>query len=101
MPDNDAKIIEDAAAAVTRIDLQYRAASFNDKLQLKDKRDEAFSNYAAARVKLLQDGVTGTDQDVADMKTLRTQVESAAKTQDLIVAAGKIALFLGKLALKA
>jgi hypothetical protein len=100
MADTDLDTLENAAATVMEIDGRYRAASIDDKIDLKPKRDETFTAYSNARLKLLEDGTITTADDVAKMRELRAAVEKAAQTQDLIIAAGRVAIFLAKLALK-
>lgn len=98
MPDNDARVLEDAADAVTVIDLEYRAADAGGRLALKTARDEAFRRYAEARLKLLADGVICNDADVEEMTRLRQEVKQAADTQALVQAAVKLTIFLARIA---
>lgn len=98
MSDNDSLTLEDAAAAVTRIDMQYRAGSINVKRRLKAKRDAAFSHYTDARRRLLKDDVVMTDQDVLEMRRIRAEVEQAANTQQLLISVGKLVLKLASIA---
>lgn len=100
MADTDLHTLEHAASSVMEIDRQYRAASITDKVELKPKRDEAFAAYSLARLKLLEAGMITTPGDVEAMHQLREEVERAATMQDLIIAAGRVAIFLAKLALK-
>lgn len=96
--DNDAEVLRAASDSVTEIDLRYRAASFDDKILLKPERDRAFHNYQAARLKLLEDGVICTEDDVAEMRKLRQEVVKAAQTQALLTAIGRVVGFLAKVA---
>lgn len=96
--DTDAIVLEDANAAVIELDVRYREADINGKLALKPQRDEAFRNYSAARLKLLEDGRITTDQDLVEMRTLRQQIERAADIQQLVIAAGRVVGFLARFA---
>lgn len=98
MDDTDALTLQEASTAVSTIDQRYRAANINDKIKLKPKRDEAFNAYTAARLQLLEGGVITTQEDVDAMNDLRKEVEDAAETQALIVAAGRVVFFLAKFA---
>lgn len=98
--DTDLKIFETASATVTEIDRRYRLANINDQIKLKPKRDEAFSAFSLARLKLLEAGVVTTAADLAEMQALKSAVDQAAVTQDLVIAAARVAIFLAKTALK-
>jgi hypothetical protein len=98
MSDNDSLVLEDASAAVTKIDMKYKAGSINVKRKLKTKRDEAFSEYSNARLRLLQDDTVMKDKDVVEMRRIRAEVEEAANTQKLLVAVGKLIIKLAKIA---
>lgn len=98
--DTDLELVEAAFSAVTEIDRRYRKATINDQIKLKPKRDEAFAAYSLARLKLLEAGIISTDQDLADMLALKAEIDRAAITQDLIIAAARVAIFLAKLAAK-
>ncbi len=99
MSDTDAQTLKQAADAVLEIDMKYRILpSIDDKEALKPARDEAFSNYTAMRLKLLEEGVITAPRDVEDMKEIRAEIEKAAQTQTLISAAGKAAVFFAKIA---
>ena len=97
MEDYDAKVLEQAADAVSRIDMQYRKADINGKLELKSNRDAAFEAYSQARLKLLAEGMICTPQDVVRMGEIRAAIGRARQTQSLIVASGKLAMFLAQL----
>jgi len=98
--DTDLARVEAASPAVTEIDRRYRKATINDQIKLKPKRDEAFAAYSLARLKLLEAGTISTDHDLADMLALKAEIDRAAITQDLIIAAARVAIFLAKLAAK-
>ena len=94
--DNDAEVLKAANQAVVTIDLKYRASNFGDQLKLKPERDKAFNTYSAARLKLLNEGVICTADDVAEMKALRDEVKEAAKRQSLLAGIVKVVGFLRK-----
>ncbi len=100
MADTDMATLADAAVTVLEIDRRYRVARINDKVKLKPSRDEAFAAYSLARLKLLEAGMITTAADVKKMRVLREEVEKAARRQDLIIAAVRVAVFLAKLAIK-
>jgi hypothetical protein len=98
MSDHDATLLEDAASAVLDIDLRYRRANIDEKEDLKPARDEAFNAYSAARLKLLQEGVIATQEDVDEMKAIRGEISRAADIQGLVVAAERLAVLLARFA---
>jgi len=97
--DPDADLLEEAAATVAAIDRRYRRASFEEKIALKDQRDAAFTAYALARNKLLEEGVIVSDADVEEMRSIAAEVKKAADTASLIRAIGKVVLALSRVAL--
>ena len=101
MSDTDSLTLKEASNAVLEIDVQYRGLdNIDDMEDLKPVRDEAFDKYSMARLKLLKDGVITDQKDVDEMKALRGEIERAADVQALIIAAGRLAIFLGKLAMR-
>jgi hypothetical protein len=96
MADNDAKALKAAADALTEIDMRYRAASIDDKEDLKPARDAAFDAYSTARLTLLDDGVVATDADVAELERIRGEIATAAQTQALVIGAGRLVAALAK-----
>lgn len=92
--DHDAEVLKAASQAVLTIDLKYRASNFGDQLKLKVERDKAFNAFSAARLKLLEEGVICTADDVAAMKALRDEVKEAAKRQTLLTGIVKVVAFL-------
>ncbi|MEL6438536.1 MAG: hypothetical protein AAFQ80_04690 [Cyanobacteria bacterium J06621_8] len=92
--DNDSIVLDEAASAVTYIDIQYRLANFNEKKKLKKSRDAAFSTYSMTRLELLEEGVICTDEDVTAMQEIRREIEEAAETQTLIRAIPRFITFL-------
>jgi hypothetical protein len=94
--DHDETILKKAAATATSIDIKYKRASATDKAILKPGRDEAFSAYAGARLKLLEEGTVSSEADVEEMGEIRRQVAHARKTQSLVIAIGRFVGFLSK-----
>ncbi len=102
MPDNDEIILEDAKEAAFALDKTYRRAVANGDLnrmtQLKPKVDEAYNLYSTARLNLLKEGILATDQDVAEMRRIRAEIDQAAETQSLIEGAVHFIGFIGRFA---
>ncbi len=94
--ENDEIMITKAAATAASIDIKYKRASSTDKVILRPWRDKAFSAYARARLKLLEDETVSSDADLQEMHTIRKQVTNARKTQSLVMHIGRFAAFLGR-----
>lgn len=92
--DNNDQFLEDAAKAVFVISVKYRREDINGKQKLRQPRDKAFSAYSMARLKLLEDEVICTPQDVQDMQVIRQEIEQAATTQNLIAAIARLTKIL-------
>lgn len=88
--DNNESYLEEAAKAVFIIGVKYRQADINGKQELRQARDKAFSAYSIARLKLLEDEVICTDEDVKEMKDIRLEIQQAAQTQTLIIAIARL-----------
>lgn len=97
--DKDTEILRHLSEAVLAIDINYRRADLNSKIQLRPKRDKAFKAYSKARLELLKDGVLATSADVRKMKEIRREITRARKTQSLLVAIGRLLSFAAKFAL--
>ncbi len=102
MKDTDTLTFEEASRTVQDIDIRYRLLDHpDDQEDLAPARDAAWDSYSKARLNLLKPGVITTDEDLAKMEDLHNQVKAAAETQDLIVAAIRVAAFLARLAIRA
>ncbi len=65
---------------------------------LKPQVDDAYERYSRARLNLLKEGVLATDEDVAEMRRIRAEIDQAATTQALVSGAIKLGLLLAKYA---
>lgn len=92
--DNNDIFLNEATDAVFIIGVKYRKADINEKQQLRQQRDKAFSAYSIARLMLLEDEVICTDEQVKEMKNIRKEIENAAKIQNLITAFARLIGFL-------
>ena len=102
MADNDEMVLEDTKEAAFTLDKAYRRAVTNCDLdrieQLKPKTDEAYDRYSRARLRVLEEGVMATDEDVAAMHRIRAEIDQAATTQALVLGAIRFAVFISKFA---
>jgi hypothetical protein len=102
MPDYDLIILEDAKEAAFALDKAYRRAMLNADLdtmtELKPKVDEAYDRYSSARLRLMSQGTVATEQDVAELRRIRAEIEQAATTQSMILGAIEFIAFLARFA---
>lgn len=102
MADNDEIVLEDAKEAAFALDKAYRRAILNADLdrvtKLKPQVDEAYGRYSQARLNLLKEGVLATDEDVAEMRRIRAEIDQAATTQTLIKGTIRFVAFITKFA---
>ena len=100
MADNDEIVLEDAKEAAFSLDKAYRRAMLDADLdrmsELKPRVDDAYDQYSRARLNLLKEGVLATDNDVADMRRIRADIDQAATTQALVKGAIKFFGFIAK-----
>ena len=84
---------EGAKVAIADLDLNAaKAAATEIKLRL----EEVFDNYSQARLNLLKEGMIATDDDVAEMRRIKAEIDLAANKQQLIEGAIRFAGFLAK-----
>jgi len=100
MADNDAIVLEDARDAAFILDKAYRRAvrerDLNKMRDIKPHVDDAYDKVSQARLKLLEQGVLATDEDVADMRRIKAEIDEAASTQQLIQGAIKLVGLIAK-----
>ena len=100
MADKDKSILEEAKEAVFSLDKAYRRAvreaDLNKMAELKPEIDKAFDKYSQARLKLLESGVLATDNDLAELRRIRAEIDQAATTQSLVLGAVKFTTFIAK-----
>jgi len=100
--DNDLTVLEDAKDTAFLLDKAYRRAVRAGKNRLAARLwpavNRAYDGVALARLNLLQAGVLTTDDDVAEMRRLKAEIDQAAKTEDMLRSVLKFVTFLAKLA---
>ncbi|MBI2994121.1 MAG: hypothetical protein HYY48_08105 [Gammaproteobacteria bacterium] len=93
--DTDQIVLEDAKEAAFTLDKAYRRAIQNGDMptvqELKPKVTAAYNALSRARKKLLAAGVVTTENDVKQMRLIRAEIDQAAQTQQLVIAAAKLA----------
>ena len=92
------EVLTQAEAGIAKMDAAYTAADFPTKIKLKPERDKIYEAWAQARRKLLEGNVNLGESDVAEMKAIGAEISKAAQGQQMVLAAAKLTVFLGKLA---
>lgn len=98
MTDNDAVVLQDLGNVVTMIDVKYRLAEPGDRVALKADRDAALQEYAAARAKLLADGIICGDAHIAEMRRIQLEIQQAAEREQLLRGIARVLGFMRGLA---
>lgn len=98
MADTDLMVLEDARDAVFALEKAYRKALLSNNLDdmsaIETKLEEAENNLSSARLKLLQGAVITTDDDVAEMRRIKAEIDQAASTQTILQGAVKLIALL-------
>lgn len=102
MADNDLIILEDAKDTLFTLEKEFRKAlnraDLDAAMEIKPKLEAAGDACSQARLNLLKEGVLATDEDVAEMRRIKAEVDQAANTQQLVEGGIKFAAFIAKFA---
>ena len=102
MPDYDINVLEESKEVAFALDKAYRRAVMNADLdtmtELKPRVDEAYDSYSKARLRLISQGTVATEQDLAELRRIRGEIDRAATTQSLILGAIEFIAFLARFA---
>ena len=100
MTDTDLVVLEEAKDAAFALDKAYRRAvregDMDTAMKLRPKVNDAYTALSRARMKLLEAGVLATDEDVTEMRRIKSEIDEAADTQQTIEGAVRITGFLMK-----
>ncbi|MDG4717494.1 MULTISPECIES: hypothetical protein [Thalassospira] len=81
MTDNISTLITAARMTYEQAEITYQSSDINQKLATKPELDRAAELLITLQTKQLQGSIVVTDQDVAEMQSLRDKVNSAATLQ--------------------
>ena len=81
MTDNISTLITAARMAYEQADITYQSASIDQKVATKPELDRAAELIVTLQTKQLQGTIVVTDQEVAEMQSLRDKVNDAATLQ--------------------
>ena len=92
--DNDAKMIEIMSSALTNLELKYRNSGIKDRMEIKPELDKLILKFADFQLKLIDEGIITTESDLADMNSIKGEVEAAASKQEMITAIARTLKFI-------
>lgn len=94
--DNDAQMIKSMSNALIDLQVKYRASGVADRMQLKPALDDLLDKFAKYQILLLKEGTITTESDMAEMASLKKDIDAAANKQQMIAAIAKTAGFILK-----
>lgn len=96
--DNDKQVVQTADEALVAATRKYLAAQPWEQAQIADQLDQARNAWARARYRLLLPDTVSTESDVAEAAQLKSRIEAAVQTQQLVDTLGALAALLAKFA---
>jgi hypothetical protein len=95
MPSNNkALLLETMSDAINDLELTFHEASVADRIELRPKIEDLLQKYAGFRLQMLEDSESVTADDVDHMDQIKSQIDEAAKKQQIIAAIAKTAAFI-------
>ena len=92
--DNDAAMLQKMGDALTDLQVKYRASNLADRMALKPSLEELLQDYSAYQLKLIKEGTITTDDDLKAMDDIKSDIDEAAKTEELAAALAKTIAFI-------
>lgn len=92
--DNDAKMITILSNALINLQVKYRGSNVIDRMQLKPNLEELLNKFSGYQLKLLEEGIITTENDLVEMALLKEQMDNAANTQQILAMIGKTIAFI-------
>ena len=92
--ENDGAMLEQLSYAFGDLQYKYRFLDPLEREDLRPELEEAFEKYKDYRLMLLGGPTLVTDEDLAQMRVIRAEIDAAASKQSLIEAAVRIAKFI-------
>jgi hypothetical protein len=95
--EKDKQLVRQLEATVSALQAKYYAASQDDQWDLIGPLNDATAKLIKAREALLRSGMQSTEEMFTRLAAIKQQMDDAADTQQLIVAAGRLVGFLARL----
>jgi len=96
MPDNNTQFLQAASAIMNELDIRYMEADLDEKVELKDDLDKAMMTFSEIRCKILENAVICTADDIANMQSLRQEVNRAQTIQKVLAVAVRLTGMLAR-----
>lgn len=94
MSDTNQLFFQQATDLLSKIEICYMQADFDEQIELKAERDQAMIVFSQARLAILKQNITCTDADVQTMKQLRQQIDSSPDIVQVIATVASFAAFM-------
>lgn len=94
----DLLYVEEAESVLRLLFRCYQNSDEADQFLLKPIISKAADELLAARLRLFKRGVLTTSDDLAKLRSLRVSIDNAAEFQSIVIAALKLAAYLGAFA---
>ncbi len=91
---NDTIALQQMRRALEDLEDKFMDGDFATRSAIEPELVDLSGKYASFRLKLLQNGITITDEDLQEMKDIRDAIRSAADKQSLISAIARTAFFI-------
>lgn len=92
--DRDAEMLQKMGNALVDLQVKYRNSSLSERMTMKPALDELIKDYAEYQLRLLKEGVITTDDDLKEMDEIKSEIDKAAKTEDLLKAIARTIAFV-------
>lgn len=94
MSDNNQLFFQQASDLLSKIELRYRQADFDEQVQLKKERDRAMAIYSKARLAIMKAGMICTDADIEQMEQLKQKIDSSSDVLQVVATVAKFTSFV-------
>ncbi|MCY6489157.1 hypothetical protein [Leptolyngbya sp. GGD] len=94
MSEKNELFFQQASELLSKIEIRYRQADFDEQVQLKKERDRAMALFSKARLAILKEGIICTDADVEQMQQLKQQIDSSTDILQVVATVAKFTSFV-------
>lgn len=92
--DKDTLMLEQSGDALTVLMVKFRRSSIDDRATLRPSLIELMNDHTDFQLRLIKEGVITTDEDLAEMKAIREEIDRAASRQALLLAIARTVAFI-------
>lgn len=94
MLDNNELFFKQASDLLSKIEIRYMQADFDDQIELKDERDRAMTVFSQARLAILKQNIACTDTDIQKMKELQQKIDRSPDILQVVATVASFAAFM-------